>query len=72
MITQQIRRIGDDLVITIPDDLASRLNLRKGQTVAIDLTPMEDGKPVLRPELVRLLEEGKDVAIPVMKYLKDK
>jgi len=32
MLTQQIRRIGDDLVITIPDHLAARLNLREGQT----------------------------------------
>ena len=72
MITQRLRRIGDDLVVIIPNDLATRLDLHEGQTVAIDLTPMEDGKPVLRPELARLYEEGKDVIDPVMRYLKDK
>jgi antitoxin component of MazEF toxin-antitoxin module len=71
MITQQLRKSGNSYVVTIPKDEVERLNLREGQMVAIDVTPMEL-KPVLRPELARLFEEGKDVITPVMRYLKDK
>jgi putative addiction module antidote len=70
MITQQLRRSGNSLVVTIPKEEVERLNLREGQTVAIDLTPMEL-KPVLPPEIVQILEETREQATPVMKYLAD-
>jgi antitoxin component of MazEF toxin-antitoxin module len=71
MITQQLRRSGNSLVVTIPKEEVERLGLREGQMVALDITPMEL-KPALRPELARLYEEGKDIIDPVMRYLKDK
>lgn len=71
MITQQLRKSGNSYIVTIPKDEVDRLELREGQTVAIDVTPMEL-RPVLRPELARIIEEGRDVIAPVMGYLKDK
>jgi antitoxin component of MazEF toxin-antitoxin module len=71
MITQQLRKSGNSYIVTIPKDEVDRLGLREGQMVALDVTPMEM-KPVLRPELAKIVEEGRDVIGPVMRYLKDK
>jgi antitoxin component of MazEF toxin-antitoxin module len=71
MITQQLRKSGNSYVVTIPRDEVERLNLHEGQMVAIDVTPMEL-KPVLRPMIARIIEQTRDQATPVMKYLADK
>jgi antitoxin component of MazEF toxin-antitoxin module len=71
MIQQQVRKSGNSYVVTIPKTEMDRLNLREGQMVAIELTPLEL-KPVLRPELARIVEETRENSIPIMRYLKDK
>ena len=71
MITQQIRKSGNSYIVTIPKDEVERLQLREGQMVAIDVTPMEL-KPMLRPELAEIIKRTSDVTTPVMKYLRDK
>lgn len=71
MITQQIRKSGNSLIVTIPKEVVDELDLREGQTVALEVTPMEL-KPKLSPDLAKIIEEGRDAFGPVMRYLKDK
>jgi antitoxin component of MazEF toxin-antitoxin module len=71
MIQQQIRKSGNSYVVTIPKSEMERLGLREGQMVALDLTPLEV-KPMLRPEIVKILDRTTERAAPLMKYLKDK
>lgn len=71
MIVQQIRKSGNSYIVTIPKDEVERLQLREGQMVAIDVTPMEL-KPALRPELADIVKRTSDMATPIMKYLRDK
>ena len=71
MIVQQVRKSGNSYIVTIPRDEVERLQLREGQMVAVDVTPMEL-KPALRPELQDILKRTTDMATPVMRYLKDK
>lgn len=71
MFKQQLRKSGDSYIVTIPKDEVDRLNLREGQMIAIDVTPMEL-KPLLRPEIAEVLQRTSEIATPVMKYLRDK
>lgn len=71
MITQQLRKSGNSYIVTIPKEEVDRLQLREGQTIAIDVTPMEI-KPMLSPELARIVDEGREIFGPVMRYLKDR
>lgn len=71
MFKQQLRKSGDSYIVTIPKDEVNRLNLREGQMIAIDVTPMEL-KPLLRPEIAEVLQRTSEIATPVMKYLRDK
>jgi antitoxin component of MazEF toxin-antitoxin module len=71
MIQQQIRKSGNSYVVTIPKSEMERLGLREGQMVALDLTPLEV-KPMLRPEIAKILDRTTERAAPLMKYLKDK
>jgi antitoxin component of MazEF toxin-antitoxin module len=71
MITQQLRKSGNSYIVTIPKDEVDRLGLREGQMIALDVTPLEL-KPVLRPELARIVEEDREIIGPVMRYLKDR
>lgn len=71
MFKQQLRKSGNSYIVTIPKDEVDRLNLREGQMIAIDVTPMEL-KPLLRPEIAEVLQRTSEIATPVMKYLRDK
>jgi len=71
MITQQLRKSGNNYIVTIPKEEVDRLQLREGQMIALDITPMEI-KPVLRPELADIVQRTSTMATPIMKYLKDK
>jgi len=57
MIQQKLRRQGNSLVITIPKEEIERLNLHEGQTLLIDVQPLEL-RPVLSPELRQVFEES--------------
>lgn len=57
MIQQKLRRQGNSLVITIPKEEVERLHLHEGQTLLIDVQPLEL-RPVLSPELREIFEES--------------
>ncbi|MEJ7837641.1 MAG: hypothetical protein WKF81_02435 [Thermomicrobiales bacterium] len=71
MIQQQVRKSGNSFVVTIPKSEMDRLNLHEGQSVAVDITPLEL-KPMIRPEIAEILDRTTEAAAPMMKYLKDK
>jgi antitoxin component of MazEF toxin-antitoxin module len=57
MIQQKLRRQGNSLIITIPKGEVERLHLYEGQTLLIDVQPLEL-RPVLSPELREVFEES--------------
>lgn len=57
MIRQKLRRQGNSLVVTIPKDEIERLNLHEGQTLLVDIQPLEL-RPVLSPGLRAVFEES--------------
>ncbi|MGH2562826.1 MAG: AbrB/MazE/SpoVT family DNA-binding domain-containing protein [Thermomicrobiales bacterium] len=71
MATQQLRRSGNSLVVTVPKEEVERLGLEEGQYVDLQLTPLE-----LRPKLPKDLQEGLDRLWPrlepALEYLKDR
>ena len=71
MVTQQIRKVGNSLVVTIPKAEADRLDLQEGDYISADYTKLEV-KPVLDPEIRENLERNRDALTSVMRYLRDK
>lgn len=57
MIQQKLRRQGNSLVVTIPKEEVKRLHLHEGQTLLIDVQPLEL-RPILSPELREVVEES--------------
>jgi antitoxin component of MazEF toxin-antitoxin module len=58
MTMQRLRRSGDSYVIEIAAEEVERLQITEGQLLGIEITPIIDGRPVLRPELAEALEES--------------
>jgi antitoxin component of MazEF toxin-antitoxin module len=50
VIVTKVRKQGNSYVVTIPRKEMERLALKEGQSVGVELQPMEL-RPVLRPEL---------------------
>lgn len=71
MITQQIRKVGNSYVVTIPKSELDRLGAKEGDHVTADYTLVEM-KPVLSAELHDNIERNRDGLAAVMHYLKDK
>lgn len=71
MFTQQVRKSGNSLVITIPKEEVERLGLHEGQFVGVHLTPMEM-RPVLPPDLQEALDRLWPRLEPALEYLKDR
>jgi putative addiction module antidote len=71
MDTQRVRRVGNSLVVTIPKDVARRLQLEEG-----DLVCMEMRKLLLQPEMppdVRVAyERAMTQFASDLEYLKDR
>lgn len=71
MVTQQVRRVGNSYVVTIPKDEAQRLDLHEG-----DLVSVEVRKVRLQPEMAPDLEESFEYAMRQfaadIEYLKDR
>ena len=57
MIQQQLRKVGNSFVVTVPKEEVERLGISEGQLLGIDITPLEI-RPVLRPELRQALHES--------------
>ena len=71
MIQQQLRKVGNSLVVTIPKDEVERLELREGQFISFDITPMEL-KPLLKPEIRQAIMETWDEDLEAYRYLADR
>jgi antitoxin component of MazEF toxin-antitoxin module len=50
MITAKLRRSGNSFIVTVPKDEVERLELKEGQTVAVEVRPVEV-RPVLAPDV---------------------
>ena len=55
MITAKLRRSGNSFIVTVPKDEVERLELKEGQTVAVEVRPVEV-RPVLAPDLREAFE----------------
>ena len=71
MIVSTIRKVGNSYVVTVPKEMMERDALREGQSVALELTPVEV-RPVLRPELKAILDEDREWLMPGLTYLADR
>lgn len=71
MVTQQIRKVGNSFVVTIPKAEMQRLELDEGDYISIDLRKMEL-KPVLDPTAQAILDEDMPNLLPMLEYLKDR
>ena len=71
MIQQQLRRVGNSYVITIPKDEVERHGWQEGQRFAVQLTPLVE-RPVLRPELQKIADESWEQYEDVYRYLADR
>jgi antitoxin component of MazEF toxin-antitoxin module len=41
MFRQMLRKVGEDFVVVVPSAEVERLGLREGQTVTVEITPLE-------------------------------
>lgn len=71
MIQQQLRKVGNSFVVTIPKDDVDRLHLSEGQLLGIDITPLEV-VPTLRPELLDAAEKSWERNEAGYRYLADR
>jgi antitoxin component of MazEF toxin-antitoxin module len=68
MITQQLRKVGNSYVVTVPKDEVEQRGWQEGQLLAIQLTALEL-RPVLRPELQTIVDELLDEHEDALQYL---
>ena len=68
MITQQLRKVGNSYVVTVPKDEVEQRGWQEGQLLAIQLTALEL-RPVLRPELQKIVDELLDEHEDALQYL---
>lgn len=71
MITGKLRKSGNSFVVTVPRDEVERLALHEGQLVMVEVRPVEV-RPVLSPELQRILDEVFPCLEPGLRYLADR
>ncbi|MEA2593826.1 MAG: Antidote-toxin recognition MazE, bacterial antitoxin [Thermomicrobiales bacterium] len=71
MIRQQLRKVGNSFVVTIPKKEVERQGLHEGQLLGIEVTPLEV-RPVLRPELREALEASWERNEAGYRYLADR
>ena len=69
MVTQQIRKVGNSYVVTIPKTEMERLDLSEGDHVSIELGKLEL-KPVLNPAAQRILNSDLPHLQEMLEYLK--
>ncbi|MEA2527839.1 MAG: Antidote-toxin recognition MazE, bacterial antitoxin [Thermomicrobiales bacterium] len=71
MIRQQLRKVGNSFVVTIPKEEVERQGLHEGQLLGIEVTPLEV-RPVLRPELREAFEASWERNEAGYRYLADR
>jgi antitoxin component of MazEF toxin-antitoxin module len=68
MITQQLRKVGNSYVVTVPKEEVERRGWQEGQLLALQLTALEV-RPVLGDELREAIEERWDRNVEALRYL---
>ena len=68
MITQQLRKVGNSYVVTVPKDEVERRGWREGQLLAVQLTELEV-RPILDDDLRKAIEERWDRNEEALRYL---
>ena len=68
MITQQLRKVGNSYVVTVPKDEVERRGWQEGQLLALQLTALEV-RPVLGDDLREAIEERWDRNVEALRYL---
>ena len=68
MITQQLRKVGNSYVVTVPKDEVERRGWQEGQLLAIQLTALEV-RPVLGDDLRDAIEERWERNEEALRYL---
>jgi len=68
MIAQQLRKVGNSYVVTIPKDEVERRGWQEGQLLAVQLTALEV-RPVLGDDLREAIEERWERNEEALRYL---
>ena len=68
MITQQLRKVGNSYVVTVPKEEVERRGWQEGQLLALQLTELEV-RPVLGDDLREAIEERWDRNVEALRYL---
>lgn len=71
MITQQLRKVGNSFVVTVPKEEVERHGWQEGQLLALQLTQLEV-RPVLRPKLQNIVDELLDEHEDALRYLAER
>ena len=71
IITCKLRRSGNSFIVTVPKEEVERLQLREGQTVSVEVRPVEV-RPVLSPRLRAIIDDIYPRAEPGLRYLADR
>ena len=71
MFTQQLRKVGNSFVVTIPKDEVERRGWAEGQLLAIQVTEMEV-RPVLADDLRQAIDERWARNEEALRYLADR
>ena len=68
MITQQLRKVGNSYVVTVPKEEVERRGWREGQLLALQLTELEV-RPVLDDDLREAIEDRWERNEEALRYL---
>jgi antitoxin component of MazEF toxin-antitoxin module len=68
MFTQQLRKVGNSYVVTVPKDEVERRGWQEGQLLALQLTALEV-RPVLGDDLREAIEERWERNEEALRYL---
>ena len=68
MITQQLRKVGNSYVVTVPKEEVERRGWQEGQLLALQLTELEV-RPVLGDDLREAIEERWNRNLEALRYL---
>jgi antitoxin component of MazEF toxin-antitoxin module len=71
MIAQQLRKVGNSYVVTVPKEEVERRGWQEGQLLALQLTELEV-RPVLGDDLREAIEERWDRNVEALRYLADR
>jgi antitoxin component of MazEF toxin-antitoxin module len=68
VITQQLRKVGNSYVVTVPKEEVERRGWQEGQLLALQLTELEV-RPVLGDDLREAIEERWNRNVEALRYL---